>query len=385
MLQNLSIDGFATKPETLAQLQNCASDRRLGKNRMAVRHGGLNAAIAHYANASTPKVIIIEDDHLDQLDQLADVCDPGTRVIIIGGINDILFYRSLMERGVADYLLSPLSASQIIDTLARLFADPNAAPKGRVIAFWGARGGTGSSCLAQNMAWSLGRTLQSPILYIDCDIPFGTSQLALNLDARQTIADIMDNQERLDQVLVDRSLLNCGDYLRVLAAPGDLRTKDNITPEAMQRLVDIASRMAPIVVLDVPHLWTEWTQHVLASASDVIVTAWPDFTSLRNIKNMLETAEVPFKLVLNGMDAFKRTQLTASDFETTLSVKPALSIPFDPLLFGEAANTGQIAIQSAPLHKTSKVLSAFAETLSGKTSRKSSLQMGQTLLKWLGR
>ena len=383
MIQTLTIEAFATTSETMVQLQSSSSDRRLGKNRMTVMNGGLDAAITHYATNTTPKVIIIEDDQLEQLDQLADVCDPGTRVIIIGEINDITFYRSLMMRGVAEYLLRPLANGQIIETLERLFAEPGAAPKGRVVSFWGARGGTGSSCLAQNIAWLLGQSLKENIVYIDCDVSFGTSQLALGLDARQSIADVVSNVERLDTVLVDRSLVNCGDYLRVLASPGDLRLREPMSSDALDVLIGIASRMAPVVVLDLPHQWTDWSAHLMSLSSDVIVTACPDFASLRNTKALMEQVEAPLKLVLNGMDAYKRTQLSPKDFENTLSLKPVLSIPFEPVLFGEAVNKAQLAAQSAPSHKTVKLLAGLADQVSGKTVRKSSSKLALNVLKWV--
>ena len=386
MIQTLTIDAFAQTPETLAQFKACAADRRMGKSRMGVMNGGLEAAIAHYAAASTPKVILVEDDDMENLDRLADVCDPGTRVIVVGSVNDIQFYRSLVARGVAEYLLRPVSSGQILETLDRLFADPGAAPKGKVVAFWGARGGVGSSSLAQNTAWLLGQHLRQAILYLDCDANFGTSQLVLTQDAKQTFADVVGHGDQLDHMLVDRSLINCGDYLRVLASPGDLKPRPPVDVDAMTRLIATVQRMAPMVVVDLPHHWTDWTEHVLALSSEVVVSAHPDFASLRNLKTVMETVETPLKLVLNGMDACKRTQLSADDFEKTLSVKPVLSIPFDPVLFGEATNNGQIAAQAAPAHKVVKLMAGLAETFAGKPVRKDGPKWGGLpldLLKWV--
>jgi pilus assembly protein CpaE len=83
------------------------------------------------------------------------------------------------------------------------------------------------------------------------------------------------------------------------------------------------------------------------------------------------------------MDAYKRTQLSPKDFQDTLGVKPALSIPFEPVLFGEAANAGQIAAQSSPLHKTIKLIEGLAQSLSGKSARVSERKLGMGMLSWL--
>lgn len=388
MLQNLTIDAFAHSTKVLAALGAFAQHRQVQRCKVSVRPGGVDTAIAHYAGTVTPTVIIVEDDVVEHMDGLAEVCDPGTKVVVIGSVNDVRHYRALMAKGVAEYLLSSpphdtLSDDLIFETLDRLFADPKAAPKGKVVSFWGARGGAGSSCLAQNVAWLLGEHLQENVLYIDCDLSFGSSQVALGLDARQTFADVIAHTERLDQVFVERSLNTHGTYLRVLASPSDLRPRGIVTVDAMDRLLDIVQRMAPVVVLDLPHVWTDWTEQLMRLSSERVVTAWPDFSSIKNVKALIEGLDMPMKLVLNGVDAYKRTQLSAKDFEDTLSVKPELSIPFEPNVFGDAANKGQIAAQTNPNHRVTKLMTGLAVSLCGKPARPQPRKGGLAVLDWL--
>lgn len=395
---NLTIDAFAHSAEALDALAELAKHRKLQRCKLAIKRGDIDEAKAYYAGSVNPAIIIVEDDRVEQLDRLADVCDPGTKVIVVGTVNDIQHYRSLMSKGVADYLLRPLSPEQVINALERLYGDPRAAPKGKVVSFFGARGGTGSSCLAQNMAWLMGEQLQESVLYIDCDLSFGSSQVALGLDARQTLADVISHSERLDQVLVERSLNAHGTYLRVLASPGDLhplssQQSRSIGVDSIDLLLDIARRMAPVVVLDLPHVWTDWTEHLLRMSSDVVVTAWPDFSSIKNAKALIEALGVepgkagpgsePVKLVLNGVDAYKRTQLAAKDFEDTLGLKPVASIPFEPGLFGEAANTGQIAAQMLASHKVVKLLAGVSHALCGKAAAPRAAKASFSVFDWL--
>ncbi|OAN50424.1 pilus assembly protein CpaF [Paramagnetospirillum marisnigri] len=394
MIHRLTIDAFASDPETAAQLRQVQLDRQLGKSRLTLESGGLAAAVEHYAHAATPQVVIVEEDDasklLERLEHLAEVCVQGTKVVVIGAVNDITLYRTLMEQGVSDYLLRPVTARQIITAMDRLFADPQAAPRGRVIAFWGARGGVGASTLAQNTAWELGRASQDAVVYVDLDLAFGTSVLAFNVEAKQTVADALAHPERLDEVLMERCMVDYDDHLQVLASPGDYRPAAGPTAEAVERLVDLAARAAPAVVLDLPRLWSDWTEQLLAAADEVVVVATPDFASLRDVKSVMDiltprrNGMAPPRLVLNRLDPARKTQLTAKDFEDTIKLAPFLAIPSDPQAFGEAANNGQMVGEVVKSGKLAALLTQLAVSLGGKApvARKSARK---GLLDWLKR
>lgn len=329
-------------------------------------------------NSPTPQVVIVEEEADDatlmaRLEQLAEVCEPGTRVVVIGALNDIALYRQLLAQGISEYLLRPVTARQVIAALAAVFEDPAAPTRGKVFAFWGVRGGVGASTLAQNCAWAMGRALGEPVIYLDLDIAFGTSVLAFNLDAKQNVVDALANPERLDQVLMERFLVGYGDSLEVLSSPGDPRLAADIAIDGLDKLLDLAARMAPAVVVDLPHHWAAWTEHLLLAADEVVVVATPDLFCLRDAKSILEAvtpkrgeAARP-RLLLNKFDAARRTQLSPKDFEETLNLAPALLVPFDPLLFGTAANNGQMLGEAVKTHKVAEQLAGFAAQLLGRS------------------
>ena len=135
----VSIQAFCETVETAAAIQAAGEDRRLGKAHLKIQMGGMTAANEAYSNAPTPNVIMIEsespgDDLLAGLDSLAEVCDAGTRVIVIGRQNDVLLYRELVRRGISDYLISPLATIDVVRSICGLFSSPDAKPVGRVIA-----------------------------------------------------------------------------------------------------------------------------------------------------------------------------------------------------------------------------------------------------------
>ena len=146
----VSVQAFCETVETAAAIQAAGEDRRLSKAHLRIQMGGLTAAIEAYQSSPTPNVIILEtesrsEDILGGLDQLAEVCDAGTRLVIIGRMNDVTLYRELVRRGVSDYLISPVGPLQIVRSVCGLFSAPDAKPVGRIIAVVGAKGGVGAS------------------------------------------------------------------------------------------------------------------------------------------------------------------------------------------------------------------------------------------------
>jgi hypothetical protein len=149
----VSVQAFCETVETAAAVQGAGEDRRLDRAHLKIQMGGMTAAIEAYSGSSTPNVIMIETDRrtdeiLTGLDSLAEVCDSGTRVVVIGRQNDVLLYRELTRRGVSDYLIAPVGALDVVRSICGLFSASDAKPVGRVIAVVGAKGGVGASTVA---------------------------------------------------------------------------------------------------------------------------------------------------------------------------------------------------------------------------------------------
>src|SRR6201996_3405311 len=114
----VSVQAFCETVETAAAVQSAGEDRRLDKAHLKIQMGGMTAATEAYRTAPTPNVIVLEtnssNDILVGLEHLASVCDPGTRVVVIGSVNDIALYRELMRRGVSDYVIAPVAPIDVV-------------------------------------------------------------------------------------------------------------------------------------------------------------------------------------------------------------------------------------------------------------------------------
>jgi pilus assembly protein CpaE len=377
----ISIQAFCERPETAGIIQAASEDRRMAKAHCKLQMGGVAAAAEAYRNSPTPNVIVVEsegrsEDLLAGLDQLANVCDAGTRVIAIGRVNDIALYRELVRRQISDYLIAPVGVIDIIRSVSSLFSAPEAKPVGRTIAVVGAKGGVGASTVAHNIGWAIARDLLLDAVVSDLDLPFGTAGLDYNQDPPQGIADAVFSPERIDTSFVDRLLSKCTDHLSLLAAPATLDRVYDFNPDAFEAIFDILRSTVPCIVLDVPHVWTGWAKRVLVSADDILVVAAPDLANLRNAKNMMDVLRAarpndrhPY-YCLNQVGVPKRPELRPADFAKALEVEPAALIAFEPQIFGTAANNGQMIAEVASGHRAAETFRQLAQLLTGRAELK---------------
>jgi pilus assembly protein CpaE len=376
----ISIHAFCENPDTGAVIQRAGQDRRLAKAHLTVHMGGVFGAVEYFQDSSTPNVIMVETREtgpsiLNELEKLAHVCDPGTKVVVIGGSNDITLYREMIRQGVNEYLVAPLNPLQVIEAIASLYHGPATAPVGKVFAFVGARGGTGSSTVAHNTAWAIAEDLQIATTIVDLDVPFGTTGLDFNQDMGQGIAEALTSPDRLDDVLLDRLLIKHTGKLSLFVSPAQLDREASFSPEAVEAVLDVVRQAAPCVIVDIPHVWAPWVKQVLISADEIVVTATPDLASLRNGKNVYDLLnqsrpnDKPLKVVLNQVGIPRRPEIPVKDFAEAMGAEPALVLPFDPQTFATAGNNGQMVGELNPQSRAAQGFRELAQKLTGREPR----------------
>lgn len=374
----IAIQAFCENPDTARLIETAAGDRRLAKTQVTVNMGGLSTAIETFHDRSTPNLIIVEtgmrSQHLfEQLEELAAVCDPETSVIVVGAANDITLYRELIKRGVSEYLVPPLTPVQLINAIGAIYTDPDQPYTGQTIAFVGAKGGAGSSTIAHNVGWCIAENAHINATIVDLDLPFGTAGLDFNQDPTQGVADALTQPERVDDVLLDRLLLHCTERLTLFSAPGTLDREWEIDAAAYETVIDQVRRSVPYVILDLPHMWNRWMRNTLLAADDIVVTATPDLASLRNTKNLFDLVranrpnDTPPKVVLNQVGVPKRPEIPVKDFCEALGVDACLVLPFDPVMYGKAANNGQMVSELDAASKAAEGMMHLARVVTGRT------------------
>jgi pilus assembly protein CpaE len=376
LIPRVNIHAFCDNQQTAEVMQSASADRRMSRAHVTIQLGGVMAAVQVYQGQATPNVLLVEshgsrDAVLSELSQLAQVCQPNTKVIVIGHINDVILYRELMRQGVSEYLVAPLHQLQVIETIANVYRDPKAEPVGKVIAFVGAKGGVGSSTLAHNIAWQMSNRFGTDTVITDLDLAFGTAGLNFNQDASGGIIDALGQPDRVDSTFIDRLLTKLGDKLSLLSAPGGVDRDFNIEAHAVETILNAVRTSVPCVIVDVPNMWAPWIKHTLVHADRVVITATPELASLRNTKNLVDMLKQarpndrPPIVVINQFGVPKRPEIPPVEFGKAIGIDIACVIPHDPQSFGTAQSNGQMLFEVAPKCKAAEAIAALAQTLAG--------------------
>jgi pilus assembly protein CpaE len=307
-----------------------------------------------------------------KLESLSRVCRRETQLVLIGPHNDVGLYRALTKQGVHEYLPLPPDPHHLLDAVVSVCADPETVKLGRLVSFIGASGGAGSTTIANNVAWCLGRLYDAEVTLIDLDLAFGTVAIDFNLESPETSHQALAQSDRLDDQRLARMIGKYNDYLGVLTAPGDCAQAVDPDPAALEIMLTRLRQNASWVVADLPHCWSAWVRQVLDASDEIVVTAVPTLASLRNVKSLFDALnpqrknDAPVRVVLNHVGANPKTDIAGREFATALGGAVTVTVPHDPALFGQAANTGHMVGEAPRARGVIDPLNALASVVSGR-------------------
>ncbi len=359
MLPRVSIDAFTTNADVFQAVEKAMSDRRATRVEARLFDGGFKHAIKHYSGNQPADIVVIEFQEPSemvsvQIDALADLCPPSTRLLLIGSDNHVELYRKLLRLGVSDYLVRPVAPLGLIEALAGILGEDPQESLGHVLAFIGARGGAGASTVAQNVAHGLAHNFNATTVLVDADIGFGTASLQFDFSPARTLDDAIKEGEALDKEVLERITHWRDRRFGIIAAPTRL---DEVTApgrEQIRRVVEQARRMARYVVLDVPQGWGPLVTEVLTLADSVTLVATPDLVALRNTRTLMQMIKAlrpndpaPL-LILNQKPTRGKSFVTAEEFSSTLSCPLTAEIQSDPETLSAAQMAGKILLEHAP-------------------------------------
>lgn len=376
-IPQINIDVFCENSDSANVIDEAAHDRRLARASIRILMGGVQRAVATYEDSTTPDVLIVEvqgnrEAVLEQLEQLAEVCDASTHVIVLGRVNDVVLYRELTRQGVSDYLAVPFEAYNIIRSVAEIYAsDDGAKPIGRTYAFMGVRGGAGSSTICHNIGSAIAEYFDTATVIADFDLAFGTLALNFDEDTSLNISEVVFDPSRVDKVLLERLLVPHSKKLSLLCAPGNVTRNYDLPERAADAIVDNLRTMVPVTLLDIPNGWSSWQHHSLSSVDEIILVCSPDLGSLRSVKQLMDLFErerpndKPPRVILNQVAVPKREEILAEEFKA-IGADLIGTIPFDAYSFSISANNGKTLIEMDESSKISGDIIRVAAEVIGK-------------------
>ena len=366
-IPRITLHAFMDAAADRASLAEACRDRRMARVTNEIHEGSVASASEYYTDQPTPNLLIVDvpqdrERAFAHLQSLAEACDPGTQVVVVGTLNDVGAYREFMRQGISEYLVSPVSAVQFIETIANIYSNPAAQPLGKVHCVTGVNGGVGASTIAHNLAWHLAESLHESTVVLDLDLPFGTLGLDFNYEGGKGITEALLEPDRLDDVLLERLLYKATDKLALFTSPCTLDSGFDPAPKALEKILDVVKANFAHIVIDLPHTWSAWARGVLMSSDEIVLVLAPDLASLRNGTALYDylVAQRPNdskpRLVVNMTEAPKRPEIPMKELIDAVGAAPACILTYDNLLFGTAANNGQMVSELDPKNKNSLAL-----------------------------
>ena len=346
--------------------------------------GGLRNAVQSLSVSASPNILLVDlsesGDPLNDINGLAEVCEPGTVVIAIGQVNDVRLYRDLLASGIHDYLLKPLSAGQVRDALNQAHA-VFTAPRnqdGEVVkhhistAIIGTRGGVGASTLATSLAWLFSDEHKSPTALLDLDVHFGTGALTLDLEPGRGLTDAIDNPSRIDGLFIERAMIRANDNLSILSAEAPINSPLMTDGAAFVQLEEEFRQAFEMTVVDLPRNMLINFPHVLSDVNLVILMAEMTLASARDpirILSWLKTnaAHTHTMVVANKVQS-GAAEISKADFEASIEREIDFSIPFDAKAAANAAKLGQTFVQANRSSRATAVIKQIGERVMGASS-----------------
>ncbi|RKP50613.1 AAA family ATPase [Trinickia fusca] len=340
-----------------------------------VTTGGIDDAIAHLTKmARSPSHLIVDISGaampLSELDRLAAVCEPSVSVIVVGERNDVGLYRSLLELGVHDYLVKPLTPELLRRAIgANRDAPPVRQPRtGKVIGFAGTRGGVGVTTIATSLAHHLATVAHRRIALVDLNLHGGTMNTRLGLKSNNGLVDLLRDTDRLDPKLVERSLVVHGSRLFVLSA--ELPYGESLQPQEGS-LAGLLGRLKPhfhYVVLDIPGQGHPLAAAALGESQLLYLVADASIHSAREVMRLARCTDglarpPSLSVLLNAPTPADGARLKPDDFTSAIGRRVLVDMPFDGALPVRAENLGEpIAL---PKSRFAEAIGTLANSLSG--------------------
>jgi pilus assembly protein CpaE len=345
-----------------------------------VRDGGSREALEHLADGATPKLLIIDvSDTSNPLTALLPIIASfaeQTRLIAIGTANDITLYREMIEAGVAEYLVKPVTEKALIGALARLDDKPAeaaaavASERRPVIAVVGTRGGVGASTLAINCAWLAAHEFKRRAALLDLDLQYGTVALALDIEPTHGLREALENPSRIDSLFINSATVKIGERLSVMAAEETPDIEVAYDPAAIDLLIDELARQADCLIVDVPRSFAAARARVLASATKVLVVTDLSLAGLRDairIQGQIQMLAPQAQLIyVANHSGGREGGVPRAEFERALGHKLDFLVPDDPKAAATAGNSGKPIVAVAPNSKVAAplktIVAGFCET-----------------------
>ncbi len=348
-------NAFVCDDDTLELIRAAAND--MGWPIEKCNKGGLRNAVQSLSVSASPNILFVDmsesGDPINDINALAEVCEPGTVVIAAGQVNDVRLYRDLLSSGIQDYLLKPLSLDQVRESLTMAQAMLSA-PKHsdmvddkphHMMAVVGVRGGVGASLVSTSLAWAMSEQADRQTALLDLDIHFGTGALTLDLEPGRGLIDAIDNPSRIDGLFIERAMVRASDKLSLLSAEAPIHQPVMTDGSAFFQLEEELRNAFEMTIVDIPRHVLIPFPHLVSEVGTIVLVSDVTLASARDTIRILSwfKQNVPGARVILVANKFQNAigELSRKEFESSIERQIDIVIPFDPKLVSQSAKLGK--------------------------------------------
>lgn len=336
---------FAADPDSTATIRQAIDS--IGLRNAEFIAGNIEAATKALAQRASPRLLIVDisglEDPVAKVNELAEVCEPNTGVIVIGDRNDIVLYRDLKRAGVAEYFFKPLVGNLVTRTCSTVLngtTEPQASRTGKLVYMLGVRGGVGSTTIAVNTAWYLAETRQRWVMLVDLDMESGDAALQLDVSPTHALREAFEHPDRVDKLFLERAVIQVDQRIDLLAGLESLADAVRIEEASVLPLLEKLLNRYRYVFVDVPSSAAPHLTQMLQMPSTCVLVSNGTLASARDVARWRDwigasTANRTTLHILNQHGA--AGSLTDVEFTRAAGRAPDMVIPFEQSI--GAANT----------------------------------------------
>jgi pilus assembly protein CpaE len=347
----------------------------LGWSPEKVNKGGLRNAVQTLAVSASPHVLFVDlsesGDPLNDINALAEVCEPGTIVLTAGAVNDVRLYRDLISSGIQDYLLKPINPDMLRDAFlqaqtalsAPKQSDASAGRPHCAAAVIGTRGGCGATSIATSLAWLMGERQGRTTALLDLDVHFGTGALALDLEPGRGLTDAIENPSRIDGLFIERAMVRASERLAVLSAEAPINAPMTGDGAAFYQLQEEIRSAFECTITDLPRQMLVQHPHLIADMQVAVLVTELTLAAARDTIRILSwfksnAPQTQIFLLANKMPQPALLEISRKEFEGSIERPLDFVVPFDPKLAAQAAKLGK---PMAEVGRTNRAMAPIGE------------------------
>ncbi len=394
LLPSSTVDLFLKDKATIEAAKKLESDWRFARVTVRVHEGDVENAIELYASSESPDIILVEtdttaDSFVGRLGALSSNCSEKTSAIVIGPVNDVNLYRSLTSMGVSDYLVYPVPFDTLSEVIATTLIEKLGASGSRLIAVVGAKGGVGTTAIAEAMGWISADFFSQKTLLLDAAGAWSSMGVGLGYEPIASTAEAIKAAIAKDQDSLKRMYYQASDKLFALATGAESMLESAPQLAQFEDVLNAALSNYPVVIADLSGAAPSVKKSVLTRAHQIVVVSTAALSSLRSARALIQEIKKiqngkPVELFINMSGIAPGKEVPKGDIKSAMDCDPSLLIPFSPKSFIGAESEGKKLSDDKEGYDIMQMISPFVgkaigkETASGQKSSDSGL--GQSLL-----